>query len=182
MIQILEQLPQVFSHFDFNQRNLLIRQAANGGDELVALDWACAGTGALGGELVSLIGSSAMLYEFDPAGLPVLEAAAYPEYLAGLREAGWDGDPQQVRLAYCAWLALWCGAMMPAFASLYGAENGPGITLFDCQPEEMIAGWAIMCDFALDRGEEARRLVQQLGQKPPQKGETERSRRPAVRA
>ena len=123
-----------------------------------------------------------MLYEFDPAGLPVLEAAAYPEYLAGLREAGWDGDPQQVRLAYCAWLALWCGAMMPAFASLYGAENGPGITLFDCQPEEMIAGWAIMCDFALDRGEEARRLVQQLGQKPPQKGETERSRRPAVRA
>jgi hypothetical protein len=161
-IQVTEQLPQVFSHFDFQRRNLIIRQTDVGQDELVALDWAMAGTSALGGELVPLIGASAFLFEIEPGDLPNIESEVYQEYLAGLQEAGWDGDQQRLRLAYTIWLALWCGANGPGSAGYWGAENGPGIAQFDCQPEEMLAGWAILSEFAVERGEEARRLIQKL--------------------
>ncbi len=161
-IQVMEQLPRVFSHFDFSRRNLLIRPAADGQDELVALDWALAGSDSLGGDLASLVGISGLLFEIEAGGLPELESAVYPEYLAGLHDSGWDGDRDRLRLAYTTWLALWCGAGIPAFASIFGAENGPGIVAFNCQPEEMIAGWAQVCEFALERGEEARHLIHKL--------------------
>lgn len=160
--QAIRRLPPVFSHFDFQRRNLLIRQTADGREELVALDWAFAGIGALGGELASLVGISGLLFEIEPTELPALEAAAYPEYLAGLHDAGWDGDRKMLRLAYTIWLSLWCGAQAPGFAGFWGGENGPGVALFECQPAEMIAGWATLCEFALERGEEARRLIQKI--------------------
>lgn len=48
---VLNDLPQVFSHFDYMRRNLIIRAQPSGPHEVVAVDWALCGIGAIGGEM-----------------------------------------------------------------------------------------------------------------------------------
>lgn len=65
----LDRAPQIFSHFDCQRRNLIIRNRTDGRQELVAVDWGLCGVNALGGDLMALIGSSVALYEWEPAHL-----------------------------------------------------------------------------------------------------------------
>jgi Ser/Thr protein kinase RdoA (MazF antagonist) len=63
----LERLPQTFSHYDFHRRNILIRRQEDGSDQIVAIDWAWAGYGALGADLYSVVGGSALVFELEAA-------------------------------------------------------------------------------------------------------------------
>lgn len=65
------------------------------------------GRGAIGEELVPLILSSSALFEVDLDLIPELEDIAFDGYLTGLRDAGWQGDPRQVRLGYTAASLRW---------------------------------------------------------------------------
>ena len=56
--KVLEGLPQVFSHFDSQRRNLLLRQNTAQQDELILVDWAQWARGTLGAELNWLVGMS----------------------------------------------------------------------------------------------------------------------------
>jgi len=163
-LSTLDRLPQVFSHFDVHRRNLIIRQR-EGRDELVAIDWALCGHGALGGDAFSLIPDNMLVFEVEPAAVAELEAAVYPAYLEGLREGGWQGNPELVRLAYTAWTALYTGAAAPALVTAVTSENMlPHVPRrFGRSPDEVASGWAIMCKFSLDRADEARVLMDKLG-------------------
>jgi hypothetical protein len=160
----LNRLPQVFSHFDCMRRNLMIRKNAEGQDEVVVIDWAMAGMGALGGELYSLIGSSALMNEVTPEDLPALEMIVYPEYLAGLSDEGWNGDPKEIRLAYTAWVGLWAGAVGPAFIAAWTQpEDAEWVRkLFGYDQEELACSVGKHCQFALDRADEARDIIKAL--------------------
>jgi len=160
----LNSLPQVFSHYDYMRRNLMIRKNTEGQDEVVAIDWAMAGMGALGGELYALIGSSGYMNEVEPEDLPELEGIVYPEYLAGLGDEGWDGDPDEIRLAYTAWVGVWFGAVGPALIAYwtqpeYAEKVRKG---FGCEQEGMAANLGKLCRFGLDRAEEARDRIDAL--------------------
>jgi hypothetical protein len=154
----LNRLPQVFSHYDYHRRNLMIHKNTQGQHEVVVVDWAMVGIGPLGGELYALIGASGLLSEVEPEDLPALEVIAYSEYLAGLREEGWDGDPDEIRLAYTVWVGLWLGAAGPA---LIAAWTQPEVVekvqrLFGCEQQELAASYGKLCRFGLDRADEAR--------------------------
>lgn len=101
-LDALDRLPQTLCHLDLFRRNLFARKTADSDDQTVVIDWAFAGRGAIGVELVPLVLASVAFNEVDLAQAQVLEDIVFEGYLEGLRDAGWRGNPQQVRLGYTA--------------------------------------------------------------------------------
>ena len=165
-LNTLDRVPQVFSHFDFHRRNLMIRQQESNREEVVAIDWALCGYGALGGDAYALIIATTTLFdEVGPAALPELEAAVFPAYLEGLQDAGWQGNPELARLGYTAWTALWQAAAAPVLVALWNSDSRHhhALQLAGCSPEAFAAGYVMIYEFALDRADEARQLMDRLG-------------------
>jgi hypothetical protein len=98
----LDRLPQTLCHFDIFRRNLFARKTADGEDETVVIDWSYVGRGAIGQELAPLALAGVAFNEVDFSQAKVLEDIAFEGYLEGLHQAGWRGDPRQVRLGYTA--------------------------------------------------------------------------------
>jgi hypothetical protein len=159
--RVLDRLPRVFSHFDYQRRNLFIRQNATGQEEVVATDWAWCGTGPVGGDLYALVGSSCIVFEWESARMRELEEGVVEPYVAGLRDAGWDGNPDLVRLGYTAWIALHCGVVAPAWIGYWCIEEHEeaAATSFERSLDEVASSWATICAFALSRADEARKLM-----------------------
>jgi hypothetical protein len=160
----LDRLPRVFSHFDYQRRNLFVRQNPAGHEEVVATDWAVCGTGPVGGDLYALVGTSCVLFEWEPARMRDLEEAVVEPYVAGLRDAGWDGDPDLVRLGYTAAIALQWGVVAPTLIGDWCIEKNEeaAATSFERSLDEAASGWATMCAYALSRADEARELSARL--------------------
>jgi hypothetical protein len=101
-LHILDRLPQVFCHMDAFRRNLFARRTPGGDDQTVAVDWAYAGQGAVGEELVPLVEASIFFFGVEMTQAQALDEIALEGYLEGLRDAGWRGDPRLVQLGYKA--------------------------------------------------------------------------------
>jgi Phosphotransferase enzyme family len=99
-LQALERLPQAFCHLDVFRRNLSARLNADGIRETQVFDWAFAGVGALGQELAPLVMANLSFFEVDWLEGRDLEEQTFAGYVQGLRESGWQGDAQLVRLGY----------------------------------------------------------------------------------
>lgn len=104
LLAVLDQLPQVLCHHDAHRRNLMARRTAAGEEQTVAIDWAAVGRAAIGEEIAILVTST--LPEIPAVDAPQLEDLVSAGYLAGLREAGWQGDDTVTRLGYALALAL----------------------------------------------------------------------------
>jgi Phosphotransferase enzyme family len=124
LLAMAEALPQTTCHLDLWPMNLIARGGPD--DELVLLDWAFAGAGAVGEDVGNLIPDSVADGLVDPGLLPEIEATVTAGYLAGLWAGGWRGQDRQVRRAiavtgaakYC-WLA-------PRMLQRLAAGGGPG--------------------------------------------------------
>jgi hypothetical protein len=162
---VLEALPQAFSHFDGQRRNLFIRKGSDGNDELVLVDWAICGVGPLGAELFSLIAMSASLFEWAPSRVTELDQTAFGSYLQGLKEAGWSGHEDEIRLAYTAWVSVWLGVVFPNVTALWCTPDFRAYALqqFGFAEEELFREWIPMWSYALDCADEARLLMRKLG-------------------
>jgi len=161
---ILEILPQMFSHFDSQRRNLYIRRGKDERDELVLVDWAMCGVGPLGAELYALVAMSAMLLEWPPSAVAQLDAAAFGSYLQGLGEAGWSGDTDVIRLGYVAWVAVWLAVVFPNILALWCTPDFRPYALqfFGVAEEELYVEWLPMLSYSLDCADEARVLMKKL--------------------
>jgi Phosphotransferase enzyme family len=154
LLAALDQLPQTFCHLDAWRWNLFLTATPQGQPQVVAVDWAFVGVGALGQELAPLI--------FSNRSDPALEAHALHHYLMGLRAAGWHGDEQLVYLGYTATLALVYGLALIGFCvdALLDErqhaflEQGFGESL-----DQLVVRYASWMEFALPRAEQARRLL-----------------------
>jgi hypothetical protein len=164
-LSVLNRLPQVFSHFDFQRRNLFIRKAENQQDELLAIDWALCGKGALGSDLFHLVGISALFFDFEQERVRELDAATFSAYVAGLRNSGWTGDVNQARLGYCIWAAGYSGTRGPAVTAFFTSEAGRATALqsFGVAGDELLYKWSLIIDYCLDCADEARLLMKKLG-------------------
>jgi hypothetical protein len=154
-----ERLPQVLCHNDAHRRNLFLDEQ----DELVAIDWAFCGPGGLGNDLGELIGTSLTYFELEPAHAVELESVVTEAYTSGLREAGWSGDEQFVRLGYTISLALWWGATLPCAAATQ--LGGPSLNIeakYGRPVESVLQGWKLLAEFFLDRADQARFLMKKL--------------------
>jgi hypothetical protein len=98
----LGRLPQTICHLDLFRLNLFARKTADGDDQTVAIDWAFVGRGPIGADLNPLVWMSIALAGVEVDKRQELEEIVLAGYLEGLREAGWQGDPRQVRLGYTA--------------------------------------------------------------------------------
>ncbi len=101
-LSALDRLPQTVCHLDIFRRNLFALKTADGDDRTVAIDWAYVGRGPIGADLNPLVWFSVAIGEVGLDKMEELEEVALENYLEGLREVGWRGDPQQVRLGYTA--------------------------------------------------------------------------------
>jgi Phosphotransferase enzyme family len=162
---VLDTLPQTFSHFDSQRRNLFIRKGNENQDELVLIDWAQCGLGPLGAELFFLTGMSAGLLDWPLAALPELDKATFESYLRGLNEAGWSGDVDIVRLGYVTWLSVWFGVVFPNIVALWCAPDFRpyGLQFFGFAEEDLCLQWLPLLSYSLDCADEARFLMKKLG-------------------
>jgi hypothetical protein len=158
---LLNRFPQVFSHFDYKRDNLFLRTRVDGTREIAAADWGVCGVGALGGDLVSLVGASTWQFDWEPTHVAALDEAAFAAYIQGLQTTGWSGDVAAIRLAYTAWFATHFGLIIPACVgwAMDSANDRDGQRLFGRSPEERIAGWVQLCAYALDCADEAQLLM-----------------------
>ena len=163
--ETIDRLPQVLCHNDFHRRNLMFRMGTNGQQELVALDWAFCGPGALGMDLGELVATSAYFFEVEPAEVGELEVTVLDGYYAGLRDAGWSGDTQVVRLGYLLSATLWMGATLPGWAAvMLPDESGINVqAMYGRSANAVLAGWVTLTEFLLERAGEARQLMSKLG-------------------
>lgn len=163
--RVLEGLPQVFSHFDSQRRNMFIHRGENQQDELVIVDWAQCGLGPVGAELNWLVGMSGGLLEWPPSRLSELDAVTFESYLQGLHEAGWSGNSDIVRLGYVAWLAVFMGCIFPAFTAIWcSTENRlNALHTFGAAEEELFWQELSILNYSLDCADEARQLMNKMG-------------------
>lgn len=99
--EALFQLPQTFCHIDAFRRNLL-----HSGDGVALIDWAMAGRGAIGVDLVALVAVSLYYDKFSADFAENLDAAVFSGYIKGLRQVGWRGEAAQARLGYVCGMTL----------------------------------------------------------------------------
>ncbi len=160
----LDRLPQLLCHNDCHRRNLMWRRAANGEEELIALDWAFCGPGGLGMDMGELVATSTYFFDSHPSDVEVLEREVFSCYVDGLRAGGWNGDARLARLGYTACAALWMGATLPGWtAIMLDPASGVNVTAMYGRPaEEVLAGWVTLAEFLLARADEARTLMQTL--------------------
>ena len=158
----MERLPQTFAHFDSQRRNLMIRSRPDGKDELVAVDWAWCGIGPVGADAAILIGNSMILGDADPKVAAQLDDAVFQSYIAGLRTTGWNGNTDEVRLAYTAANTLFCGVTMPGMmlSFLNNSELVRWIKEnYGMDTSDIAEHYMQMGEFGIECGEEALRLI-----------------------
>jgi len=160
-----DRLPQVLCHYDASRRNFMWSHSLRtGAEELIGLDWAFTGIGALGNDLGELFGTSLYFFEYNLNDMEMLEDALLVGYLAGIADNDTTIDARLVRLGYLISLALWMGIMLPGWAAfMLPSDSGVNVqAMFGHTAEEVLAGWVQLNSFCLDRADEARSLIQQI--------------------
>ena len=160
--KVMEALPQAFSHFDSQRRNLFICNDRTGSNHVVAVDWELCGLGPLGSELNGIVADNAIMGEWEPADLPELDQIAFPRYIQGLQHAGWTGDIDLVRLGYVTWRAIYYGLIFPAWTAWWCADEHESFALqmYGLNREELFWKLLPLLEFCLDGSDEARRLME----------------------
>jgi hypothetical protein len=98
LLGTMESLPRTLCHLDAWVSNLVRRPDG----EVVLLDWAFAGDGAVGEDLGNYLPDAVFDLFWPTERLAELEAACWPAYLRGLRVGGWDGSDRDARLGVVA--------------------------------------------------------------------------------
>jgi hypothetical protein len=161
----LDRLPRTFCHQDAFRRNLLIR-AGPKAEEIVAVDWAYSGHGAVGEELVPLVLGSLAFFEAEGIAPRDLDAACFSGYVAGLRDAGWAGDERLVRLGVTAAAALryTIGTLPLELSMVTDPALRPVVEDLIGRPlEEVVEALAELWPFQFGLAEEARALLPTVG-------------------
>lgn len=119
ILNIIEHLPQTFCHQDAFRRNLFFRYTPDKQPEVVAVDWSYSGIAAVGEELAPLVHASLSFGAVPAEAAFRLEQIVLDGYVDGLREAGWQTDPDMIRFSYAAtvyWryvIGAFAGEMVP---------------------------------------------------------------------
>lgn len=163
----LHWLPQTLCHHDAYRPNLRLRQDDMGEDSLIAFDWQMMGIGAVGEEIAHLVWGGLRCNNVEPGQAKALDAAVFDGYLVGLREAGWQGDDRIVRYAYAAAAALFGGLGLTGHGlpMLSNQDIYPLLERIFRQPvADIFLSWRQFWPDLLDLGDEANRLLAELGQ------------------
>jgi hypothetical protein len=98
LFDVMEQLPRTLCHLDAWVSNVIRRPSG----DIVLLDWAFAGDGAVGEDLGNYLPDAVFDLFWPAERLAELEAVCWPAYLGALRERGWSGSDREARLGVVA--------------------------------------------------------------------------------
>lgn len=155
----LRRLPRTFCHHDAHQDNLYFRA-----DGLVAIDWHTSGLGAIGEEIGPLVSYALNSYTVVSDKADELDRAVFAGYVGGLRAAGWYGDERLARLGYLASFVPAHALRMPQLNLLADAARHAAAERQRGMPiGEIARHQAALTHHLLDLGDEARRLMGELG-------------------
>jgi hypothetical protein len=127
---------------------------------LVLIDWAGLGRGELGLDIADLFGASYITFGVEPTDLATFDATIFESYMAGLREAGWQGEKQLARFGFTASVALKYGGLLFWLGDLADAqrraawERGSGQSI-----DAFVQHQAGLVTYLLDRADEAHTLL-----------------------
>jgi hypothetical protein len=161
----LDRLPQVFCHQDIVERNLFARHGSNGQPATVAVDWAYVGTAAIGMDaaLPVLVGLLILDIDARQTDIPALDRMIFDGYLAGLGDAGWNGDPRLVRTGYTAAAALKSIEVTQVALMLSDPDAHAIIEAFTGRPvSDVLQNFSAMFRFGQSMADEARALMDEL--------------------
>jgi hypothetical protein len=165
-LQTLERLPQTLCHRDAHRRNLFTRATAESHLQTVAIDWSYTGPGAPGEEITALTLAALLFFDLDISQAHELDETVFAGYLAGLEDAGWRGDPRQVRFAYAATAALRYGVgYLARFVSTfrdYPAERMAQALGRPISGPDFADSYALKTRFLLSLADEARALRRRI--------------------
>jgi hypothetical protein len=124
LIARVARAPRTLCHFDLWPRNLFSRPSAQADEETVLLDWSQTGIGGLAEDCANLVCDSVWMQTADGQSLPEFERVVLNGYQAGLRDAGWAGDWQEIHAAYAAVAALRFGLLAGRVLAMARDEAG----------------------------------------------------------
>jgi hypothetical protein len=163
-LSALDQLPQTFCHQDPVARNLFAQRGSDGEYHTVAIDWAYVGQASVGMDIAVLLLIGLAFMEIPAEQAPEFEALVYENYLAGLYDAGWAGDTQQVRLGFVAsTVCKFIEALMLASNFLTDPAQIP-ITeqVWNRRYSEIIRAFAGLFRHSMNFADEARQIMDAL--------------------
>ncbi len=159
----LARLPQTLCHHDTARSNLIARRRDDGATDIVAIDWESTGPGAVGAEIATLVSASLRKGDFPADRAAELDTAVVEAYLAGLRDAGWSGDPRIARLGYAMSLALRCWFVRDTLRNITDSDARPVFgRALHVPAEDVLQAFVLVSGFLLDRTDEARSLAKTL--------------------
>lgn len=103
LLDELDDAPAATAHGNACTANLLV---ADDRDTLVMVDLRFCGRAPLGTDLGQLIPGEVQTGQRHPAGLPDIEAASLPAYVAGIHAEGGTADPPQVRRTHATLMTV----------------------------------------------------------------------------
>ena len=143
-----------------------MRPGLNAEAQTVAIDWSMLGYGGVGEEVG--ITTSVALSFLEVAGdqAQEMDQITFASYVAGLREAGWQGDVRLARFGYTTTAALVTGVAFAMFMSQL-VSTPEGIRFIESvighELDIVLKQWALIEPFLLDLGDEALDLLGKLG-------------------
>jgi len=158
-------LPQVLCHNDVHRKNFMwTLSPQTGEEELIGVDWAFTGPGAVGNDLGELVGNSMYFFDYDPYDVETLETALLDGYLAGIADHRVRIDPRLVRLGYLISLSFFMETLPGWTAFILPPDSGVNVqAMYGHSAKEVLASWVHLNAFCLDRADEARSLIKALG-------------------
>ena len=135
-----------------------------GEDFTVAIDWAAVGISSLGFDIGQLLASAVKSLDLSLNEAEKLVDPIFDSYMAGLAEAGWSGNEDQVRLTYLACLGMGEAARTTSIleqASHYPDPRGLA-TFFGVAAEGFFLRWAEVLRFFLVYNDKALELSRRL--------------------
>jgi hypothetical protein len=156
LLAAIEAQPLAFCHLDAFNANLFSRDG-DGRSQTVLIDWALASLAAPGEELPALIIANALTGIAPVALCRQREESLIAAYLAGLREAGFEADEEQLRFTYEAAAPLRYApvCLAPALAPLASPAAGAADDPASIVPDAAIAGVVELTDWLFELGERA---------------------------
>jgi hypothetical protein len=157
---ILDRLPHTLCHHDASQANLFARMGASGEMQTVAIDWESLGPGTAGAEIATLVFGTVRRGLFPADQVADLSEDVFAGYLQGLRDTGWQGNADLVRLGYTAAVALRWFLLHGTLRALTGlkAQARRGQALHENE-EQALHQFILLSTFLLVCAAEARTLA-----------------------
>ncbi len=129
--------------------------------DTVAIDWAYVGKGAVGVDIAVLLVIALVFMEVPSTSADELNALLYKNYLAGLQDAGWSGNVQEVRLGFTsAIVCKYFEMLIPYSYLITDAEKIPRLEqIFSSSYPEIKKAFGGIFRFVLGLADEAWQLM-----------------------